>query len=153
MKTSRARKLIEKPLVKSRQSNAKEWVNFSKKADSLYELLKKKTAYSWTNKQQEAFDELKKAITIAPVVRYPDFEKPFLLYTDTSLTGLGAVLAQKEGKEEYVIAYTSQTLLAAERNYGITELECLAIVWAINYFRHYVYSSNLTIITDHSALT
>ena len=87
------------------------------------------------------------------MVRYPDFEKPFFLYTDASLTGLGAVLAQKEGKEEYVIAYTSQTLLAAERNYGITELECLAIVWAVKYFRHYVYGSNLTIITDYSVLT
>ena len=115
--------------------------------------MKKETAYSWTNKQQEAFDELKKAITTAPVVRYSDFEKPFLLYTDASLTGLGAVLAQKEGKEEYVIAYASRTLSAAERNYGITELECLAIVWAVKYFRHYVYGSKLTIITDHSALT
>ena len=85
----------------------------------MYELLKKETVYSWTNKQQEAFDELKKAITTAPVVRYPDFEKPFLLYTDASLTGLGAVLAQKEGKEEYVIAYASRTLSAAERNYEL----------------------------------
>ena len=51
--------------------------DFSKKADSLYELLKKETAYSWTDKQQKAFEELKKAITTAPVVRYPDFEKPF----------------------------------------------------------------------------
>ena len=96
---------------------------------------------------------MKKAITTAPVVRYPDFEKPFLLYTNASLTGLGAVLVQKEGKEEYVIAYASQTLSAAERNYGITELKCLAIVWAVKYFRHYVYGSKLTIITDHSALT
>ena len=51
--------------------------DFSKKTDSLYDLLKKETIYSWTSKQQEAFDELKKAITTAPVVRYPDFEKPF----------------------------------------------------------------------------
>ena len=75
------------------------------------------------------------------------------MYTDASLTGLGAVLAQKEGKEEYVIAYASQTLSAAERNYGITELECLTVVWAVKYFRHYVYGSNLTIVTDNSALT
>ena len=51
--------------------------NFSKKADSLYKLLKKETAYNWTDKQQEAFDKLKKAITTTPVVRYPDFEKLF----------------------------------------------------------------------------
>ena len=62
---------------------------------------------------------MKKAITTAPVVRYPDFEKPFLLYTDTSLTGLEAVLAQKEGKEEYVIAYASQTLSTAEKTMAL----------------------------------
>src|SRR5436190_12088163 len=76
----------------------------------------------------------------------PRLRKPFLLYTDASLTGLGAVLIQKEGKEEYVIAYASRTLSAAERNYGITKLKCFAIVWAVKYFRHYVYGSKLTII-------
>ena len=126
--------------------------DFSKRADSLYELLKKEVEYKWTEKQQKAFNELKELITTAPVVRYPDFNKPFLLYTDASLTGLGAVLAQKNGNEEYVIAYASRTLTPPERNYGITELECLAIVWAVKYFRHYIYGSQFTIITDHSAL-
>jgi hypothetical protein len=92
-------------------------------------------------------------ITTAPVVKYPDFDQPFLLYTDASINGLGAVLAQKDGKLEPVIAYASRTLTAAEKNYGITELECLAIMWAVKYFRQYIYGSKLTIITDHSALT
>ena len=127
--------------------------DFSQRADPLYELLKKESNYEWTEKQQKAFEELKQKITTAPVVKYPDFEQPFFLYTDASITGVGAVLAQKDGKNEHVIAYASRTLTPAERNYGITELECLAIVWAVKYFRHYIYGSKLTIVTDHSALT
>jgi hypothetical protein len=127
--------------------------DFSQKASSLYELLKKENEYIWTKDQQEAFEELKQLITTAPVVKYPDFDQPFLLYTDASINGLGAVLAQKDGKLEPVIAYASRTLTAAEKNYGITELECLAIMWAVKYFRQYIYGSKLTIITDHSALT
>jgi hypothetical protein len=127
--------------------------DFSQKASFLYELLKKENEYIWTKNQQEAFEELKQLITTAPVVKYPDFDQPFLLYTDASINGLGAVLAQKDGKLEPVIAYASRTLTAAEKNYGITELECLAIMWAVKYFRQYIYGSKLTIITDHSALT
>src|SRR5581483_1613593 len=125
--------------------------NFSQVAEPLYELLKKDAPYIWTDRQQKSFDILKDKLTRAPIVRYPDFEKPFFLYTDASKSGLGAVLAQKDDKEEYVIAYASRTLSPAEGNYGITELECLAIIWAVKYFRHYLHGSKFTIITDHSA--
>ena len=91
-------------------------------------------------------------MTEAPIVQYPNFEKPFFLYTDASHIGLEAVLAQKEDKKEHVIAYASRTLSPAEKNYGITELECLAVIWGVKYFRHYLYGSRFTIITDHSAL-
>src|SRR5215471_6787003 len=126
--------------------------DFSRLADPLYDLLKKDAPYEWTNHQQQSFDFLKQKLIEAPIVRYPDFTKPFFLYTDASGTGLGAVLSQKDAQEEYVIAYASRTLSAAERNYGITEQECLAVIWGIKYFRHYLYGSKFTIITDHSAL-
>ncbi|GET02908.1 pol polyprotein [Rhizophagus clarus] len=71
---------------------------------------------------------------------------------DASLIGIGAVLAQKDGKDKYVIAYASRTLAPAEKNYTITELECLAIIWAVKYFRHYLFGIHFTIIIDHSAL-
>jgi hypothetical protein len=88
----------------------------------------------------------------APIVQYSNFSKPFFLYTDVSITGLRAVLAQKDDSQEHVIAYASRTLNPAEKNYAITELECLAIIWAVKYFRHYLYGSKFFIITDHAAL-
>ena len=72
--------------------------DFAQVADPLYQLLKKDTPYIWTELQQKAFEKLKKKLTEAPIVQYPDFNKPFFLYTDASLIGVGAVLAQKEEK-------------------------------------------------------
>jgi hypothetical protein len=89
----------------------------------------------------------------APILQYPDFTKPFVLYTDASGTGLGAVLSQiDEEKRERVIAYASRSLNQAECNYGITDQECLAIVWAVKHFEQYLGLLPFKIITDHSAL-
>jgi hypothetical protein len=111
--------------------------DFSKIARPLFELLKKNSYYIWTEKQQNAFDRLKLALISAPVLTYPDFDKPFIIFTDASKIGLGAVLAQrKEDGKEYVIAYASKILLPAEKNYSVTEQECLAVVWAIRHFQH-----------------
>ena len=89
----------------------------------------------------------------APILQYPDFEKSFILYTDASETELGVVLSQKdEENRERVIAYTSRSLNKAERNYGITDQECLAIVWAVKHFEQYLGLLPFQIVTDHSAL-
>ena len=94
----------------------------------MYKLLKKDAHYNWTEEQQSAFEKLKNKLITAPIVQYSDFNKPFFLFTDTSTTGLEAVLAQKDGKLKHVIAYASRTLNPAEKNYATTELECLAII-------------------------
>ncbi|GET58989.1 uncharacterized protein K02A2.6-like [Rhizophagus irregularis DAOM 181602=DAOM 197198] len=88
--------------------------------------------------EEEAFENLRDKLTTAPIVQYPDFSKPFFLYTDALIIGLGVILAQKNDDQEHVIAYASETLIPAEKNYTITELECLAIVWAVKYFQHYL---------------
>ena len=88
-----------------------------------------------------------------PILAYPNFEKPFILYTDASTFALGAILAQKdEQKREHVIAYASRSLNKHERNYAITELECLAVIWAVKHFHHYLHGQKFTVITDHAAL-
>ena len=126
---------------------------FSKIAKPLHELLKKEKGFEWGEKQQKAFEELKKKLIEYPILSYPNYEKEFILITDASGEGLGAVLSQynDEGKET-VIAYASRGLKPAEKNYPITEQECLAIVWAIEYFHKYLIRKKFTIITDHSAL-
>jgi hypothetical protein len=116
-------------------------------------LLKKETPFHWTEKQQTAFDYLKERLIKSPILTYPDFEQPFIIHTDASGTGLGAVLSQiREDGKEHVVAYASRSLNKAECNYPITDQECLAIVWAIKHFQHYLGLKPFTIVTDHSAL-
>jgi len=127
--------------------------DFSRIAKPLLMLLKKDTPFEWNTKQQNAFDYLKKKLMEAPILQYPDFSKPFLIYTDASGTGLGAVLSQLNDEEkECVIAYASRSLNKAECNYGITDQECLAVVWAVKHFEQYLGLLPFKIITDHSAL-
>ena len=96
---------------------------------------------------------MKDALTTASILSYPNFEEPFILYTDASYQGLGAVLGQKDEEgNEHVIAYASRSLDKAELNYAPTEIECLAAVWGMKYFRPYIYQSTFELVTDHAAL-
>jgi len=116
-------------------------------------LLQKDIPFEWKSEQQKAFEWLKTQLITAPILRHPDFSQPFYLHTDVSGTGLGAVLAQKdENKNEYAIAYASRSLNQAERNYSTTEQECLAVIWAVEHFKHYFGISSFFVVTDHSAL-
>ena len=102
-----------------------------------------------------AFEKLKELLTTPPILAFPNFELPFTLETDASGVGLGAVLSQQQGSETTScrpIAYASRTLQKHERNYGITELEALAVVWATKHFHVYLYGHQCKVLTDHSAL-
>ena len=123
---------------------------FSAVAQPLYRLTRKSVPYEWTTDCEVAFTHLKRALTEAPVRVYPQFGHPFLLETDASGMGLGAVLSQKqEDGTTRPIAYASRTLQQHERNYGISELEAL---WSVKHFRHYIYGHKCTVYTDHEAL-
>jgi hypothetical protein len=127
---------------------------FSVTARPLYNLLRKDKPYDWQPDQQKAFDQLKRSLTSAPILKRPEWNKRFILNTDASSHGLGAVLAQLDDeKRERVICYASRTTNKAESNYGATKLECLAVVWAVDHFKHYLTGRQFDVITDHSALT
>ena len=113
--------------------------NYSNIAAPLLSLLLANNKFIWTNECEQAFDKLKLALISKPILRQPDFNLDFILYTDASILGLGAILAQKDSDgKEYVCYYASRTLKPLEKHYGITEIECLAVLWAVNKF--YVFS-------------
>ena len=117
------------------------------------ELLKKDVKWNWNSACMQSFEQLKMEFTKHPILRQANLELPFLLFTDASGVALGAVLSQIDAEgNEYVCAYASRSLKGAEIHYGITEKECLAVVWAIKYFRIYLYGAKFQVITDHSAL-
>ena len=126
---------------------------FAKVAAPLYHLLKKDVPYKWDDSCETTFETLKTKLTTAPLLAYPNYEKPFILYTDACVTGLGAVLSQNDDAgQEHPIVFLSRSLTDAEKNYTITELECLAIVWSVKKLHVYLDGSQFTLITDHSAL-
>lgn len=117
-------------------------------AAPLYRLTGKMEMKEWDEKADKAFDKLKTRLAELPMLRYPDSNIPYEMHTDASDSGLGAVLVQ-EGRP---VSFASRSLTTAEANYTATEKECLAVVWALRYFRPYIHGASLTIFTDHMAL-
>ena len=152
--------------------------NFSSIAKPVYDLLKIKgsstvtqgkhkvgkgaqlpsrTPVLWTDDHQRILEQLIDTLSHPPVLAYPDFELPFVLHTDASQQGLGAVLYQRQDGKLRVIAYGSRTLSPAEKNYNMHsgKLEFLALKWAICVkFRDYLfYAPHFTVYTDNNPLT
>ena len=126
--------------------------DFSKLAAPLHDLTKAGVPFKWNSACHAAFENLKEVLTNAPVLQYPDPHKPFILDTDASSVGVGAVLSQVIDGVERVVAYFSRTLSPAERNYCVTRRELLAVLTAVRHFHSYLYGSQFTIRTDHASL-
>jgi len=101
---------------------------YSRLASPLFELTKKDVAFVWNLDCQQAFDALKRTLVDVPIFVRPDFEKPFCLDVDWSTKGVGAILSQKEGKLEKVVAYASKGLTMAQRKFHPMEGECYALI-------------------------
>ncbi|GFT99791.1 retrovirus-related Pol polyprotein from transposon 17.6 [Trichonephila clavipes] len=111
-------------------------------AEPLQSLLKSGVEFHWGPEEVEAFHSLKKVLTSDPVLGMYDERASTEIHTDASGYGIGAVLVQIQNNVEKVIAYASRTLTKAEKNYSTTESECLAIVWATNKFRPYIFGKH-----------
>ena len=118
----------------------------------------KKFKVCWGKQEQSAFDQLKLACTTAPVLGYADFSedsKPFVVHTDSSGSGLGAVLYQEDSSGAMrVISYASRSLNRAEKLYPAHKLEFLALKWAVtDKFKDYLYGKHFEVYTDNNPLT
>ncbi|KAG0929312.1 hypothetical protein G6F29_012095 [Rhizopus arrhizus] len=128
---------------------------FSQIAAPLTELLQQDAQWVWSERQQQAFDLLRSSLLTAPVLRFPDFSRSFELHTDGACSsGIGVILCRRDpdNRRAYAVAYASRSLSPAEKNYGVSEVEALAIVWGIKKFAHYLAGTKFTVVTDHHAL-
>lgn len=127
--------------------------DFSKFARPLNLLLRKDSQFQWTRDHHKSFEYFKYILTHKPLLQFPDFSKEFLLTTDASSYTIGAILSQGEIGQDKPIAYASRSLNKAEINYSTIHRELLAIVWAVQHFRPYLYGRKFTILTDHRPLS
>ena len=126
--------------------------DFASIAAPLHRLTDHGARWCWTEDHQVAFDALKTALATTPLLNFPVPDAPYVLDTDASLTGIGAVLSQIVDGEEKVLGYASRTLSKPERNYCVTRRELLAVVHFVKHFRPYLYGRHFTIRSDHASL-
>ena len=91
-------------------------------------------------------------LLVSPILRLPDLSKSFIVRTDASDYGVGAVLMQEHDGKTFPVAYASKKLSVHEKTYSVVEKECLAIVWALERFQLYLYGRFFVIETDHKPL-
>ncbi|KAK4382232.1 Retrovirus-related Pol polyprotein from transposon.6 [Sesamum angolense] len=125
---------------------------FLENAQPLCTLLQKDAIFEFDGACAAAFDKLKESLTSAPVIRSPDWNLPFEIMCDASNHAIGAVLGQRIGKEPHVIYYASRMLDNTQSNYTTTEKELLAVVFALEKFRHYLLGTKVVVFSDHAAL-
>lgn len=131
----------------------RKWIfNFAKIAKPLYNLLKKEVNFEWNSNCENAFQTLKLALITPPVLAFPNFELDFILATDASNIACSGILSNRENKTERPIQYFSRSLNETQSKYSAIELELLAIVWSIEWFRPYLYGRKFFIFTDHKPL-
>ncbi|CCO35828.1 Retrotransposable element Tf2 155 kDa protein type 1 [Rhizoctonia solani AG-1 IB] len=129
--------------------------NFSHMARPLHNLVKKETAWKWTEKEQAAFEGLKQAITEAPVLAHADPDKAYFLETDASGAALGLVLSQRQSDGRlHPIGFLSESFKGAEVNYDTHDKELLAVIRSFEHWRIYLEATPdpITVFTDHRNL-
>jgi hypothetical protein len=109
----------------------------------------KKKPWKWESIHQQAFDDVKATVAKEVVLAYPDFTKPFEIFTDASTMQLGAVITQGN----MPIAFFSRKLSETQSKYSVTEIQLLAIVETLNEFHGMLWGQTIKVYTDHKNLT
>ncbi len=128
---------------------------FSKIACPLFDLTKKSETWVWTPECQAAFEALKNVFTYSPVLVMLNPDKPYCVEVNASNYATKEILAQlRANKQWHLVAYLFQSLLEPKRNYNIHNKELLAIIWALEFWRHYLEGAfyPVDIITNHKNL-
>ncbi len=127
-----------------------------KVAFSLTRLLRKEESFHLHDAQEKSFQELRRGLSSAPVLAFPDYSASFVLYTDASAKGIRAVFMQQDDRgKNLVIAYSSRTLNPADSNYAGIHVETLPVVLALKHYRENIfgYPVTVTLLPDHAAVT
>ena len=109
----------------------------------------KKGPWHWDEVHQKAFEDIKEVIARDVVLAYPDFSKPFEIYTDACTRQLGAVITQNNRP----IAFFSRKLSDTQQKYSVTEQELLAIIETLKEFKGMLWGQEIKVFTDHKNLT
>src|SRR5580765_4154280 len=128
---------------------------FSDITRPLHDLTRKDQVWSWGEKEQAAFDGLKRALLSAPILAFPDLNKPFQVEADSSNFATGAILSQRQDDGRmHPIAYLSKSLTEVERNYDIHDKEMLSIMRSLEEWRHFLEGAReqSEILSDHKNL-
>lgn len=112
-----------------------------------------KRGITWTPECEKALQQIKEVFSSSPILQLPRLNEPFLLRSDASAIGIGAVLLQEKENVLHPVCFASRKLLDRERNYSTIERECLGIVWGISKFSKYLWGTTFTLETDHRPLT
>ena len=127
--------------------------NYSDLAEPLYSLLRKDKKFQWTSTESKSVDLLKDKLSTSPILKLPDFNKTFHLYTDASLVGVSACLMQTDENDVlHPISYVAKSLTEPQRNYSATKREMLALIFGLEKFRHLILAYPITVYTDHKPL-
>ena len=107
----------------------------------------------WRHTQERSYQTLKGAITSRPILHLPDHTRQFVLRTDASEVGIGAILMQRFGDRLFPMTYISKKLSDRERRFSTIKRECLALVWSVRKLRMFLYGSEFVLQTDHRPLS
>ena len=130
--------------------------HFSEISEPLYELLRKNVPFKWTDRQSKAVEELKEKLCTAPILKLPDWNKVFHLYSDASGSAIGACLMQPYETNGQImlhpVSFLSKSLNQAQRNYSTTKREALGLLYALEQYRQIILHYPIQVYTDHYPL-